>query len=266
MAVTVATPFLELTNAVVRRQGRDILSIDHFTLQQGESIALIGTNGAGKSTFIILITREYLPLYRDIPPVLYKGNPRATLAETKRDLGVVSSSMQDQIDVHLLVEDIVCGGFYGSLGIPWHIEARPEHREAARHALEQMGIGNLAERFADTLSTGQARRVLMARALIHDPEVLVFDEPTTGLDPEGMYYVRHAMRDLVLNGKSVVMVTHYPEDIIPEIGRVVAIKDARIFSDGPKERILTSEHMTRLFDVPLKILAQDGYYSLVTAY
>lgn len=259
-------PLFQLHNAEVRREGKTILSVDSFTLNRGENIALLGPNGAGKSTFIHLLTREVFPLYKDEPPVLFKGKDRATLEEIKSSLGVVSSTMQNQITVHLPCVDIVCGGLFGALGIPKHCSVTEESREKAYAVLELLGVKHLAERDVMTLSSGQARRVLIARALIHDPEVLVFDEPTTSLDPEGMYYVRKAMRDLVNIGKSIVLVTHYPEDIIPEIKRVVMIKEGKLFADDTKEKLLTSDNMTKLFDVPLRILAQDKYYSLVSEY
>ena len=142
----------------------------------------------------------------------------------------------------------------------------PESHQRVLDVMEMLGVSDLATRDIKTLSTGQARRILLARALIHDPEVLVFDEPTTGLDPEGMYYVRKSMRDLVAQGKSIILVTHYPEDIIPEVDRVVMIKDGKLFDDGSKSRLLTSERMSELFDVPLRIIEQDGYYSLVSEY
>ena len=109
-------PFLQLRNAVVRRAGRAILTVDAFELACGENIALLGPNG--KSTFVKLVTREMLPLHRDEPPVFFKGRDRATLAEVKRSLGVVSSTMQEQMTVHLPVVDIVAGGLFGALGIP----------------------------------------------------------------------------------------------------------------------------------------------------
>lgn len=259
-------PLIELSDALVRRKGNTILCVDSFTLAQGENLAVLGPNGAGKSTLIQLMTREVFPLHRETPPVRFKGSDRATLADIKRSMGVVSSTMQDEITVHLPVIDIVCGGLFGALGIPRNCEVTPESFQRAMDALEFLGVANLAERDMKTLSTGQARRVLIARALIHDPETLVFDEPTTSLDPEGMYYARKAMRDLVQLGKSIVLVTHYQEDIIPEIDRVVMIKDGSIFADGPKQELLTSETMSNLFNVPLRVISQDNYYSLVSEY
>lgn len=257
---------ITLHNAIVRRNGKDILSIDDFDLKQGESIALIGPNGAGKSTFINLITREVFPLYRDHPPILFKGKSLVTLQEIKQCLGVVSATMQNQITVHLPVFEVVYGGLLGSLGVPRQYSMNEEGKAKVAKTLEFLGITHLADRDVMTLSSGQARRVLIARALVHDPEVLVLDEPTTGLDPEGMYYVRKTMRDLTAAGKAIILVTHYPEDIIPEIKRVVMIKDGKLFADKPKEEALTTECVSELFEVPLRILSQDGYYSLVTEY
>ncbi len=261
-----AAPLIELHDAVVRREGKEILHIEDFTLNQGENIALIGPNGAGKSTFIHLVTREVFPLYRDIPPVLFKGKALVTLEEVKKCLGIVSSTMQDQITVHLPVIEVVYGGLYGSLGVPQRHNMSEKGMLKAQRALDFLGISDLAKRDVMTLSSGQARRVLIARAIIHDPEVLVFDEPTTALDPEGMYFVRKAMRDLVAAGKSIILVTHYPEDIIPEIHRVVMIKEGQIYQDLPKEKALTTDCVSDLFEVPLKILSEDGYYSLASRY
>ena len=105
-------PFLELHNAVVQRAGAPILTVDSFRLEEGEHLALLGPNGSGKSTFVKLITREVLPLHREVPPVRFRGSERATLADVKRSLGVVSSTMQDQISVHLPTADVVAGGLY----------------------------------------------------------------------------------------------------------------------------------------------------------
>lgn len=272
-------PFLQLRNAVVRRAGCAILTVDAFELACGENIALLGPNGSGKSTFVKLVTREMLPLHRDEPPVLFKGRDRATLAEVKRSLGVVSSTMQEQMTVHLPVVDIVAGGLFGALGIPQAVAAADADgaRDRALATMGLLGVADLAARDAMTLSTGQARRALIARALVHDPEALVFDEPCTGLDPEGMFYVRRSMRALAQAGKSIVLVTHYPEDVIPEIARLVLVKDGAVFADGPKERLLSDDTMSALFDVPLRVkrtavpavaknAEEDAYFSLVSAY
>ena len=257
-----AQPLFSLRDARVVRAGRTILHVDRFDLAEGEHVALLGPNGAGKSTFIQLLTREVFPLHRDEPPVRFRGQARPLLSDIKQALGIVSATMHDQVRVHLPVIEIVCGGHFGTLGLPNHVRLTEEIRNRGVDALDRLGIADIAERDVMTLSTGQVRRVLVARELMSDPRVLIFDEPCTGLDPEGMYHVRDTMRLLAEEGRSVVLVTHYPEDIIPAIKRVLLIKDAQIFADGPKDQLLTSDEMTELFGVPLEVEERHGWYAL----
>ena len=257
-----AAPLFQIHDASVVRAGKTILHVEDFSLSEGEHVALLGPNGAGKSTFIQLLTREVFPLHKDEPPVRFRSQARPLLSDIKRTLGIVSATMHDQVRVHLPVEDIVVGGLFGSLGIPLRAEVEDAEHAAAQSALERLGIADLAQRDVMTLSTGQARRVLVARELVRDPQVLIFDEPCTGLDPQGMYQLRETMGTLAAEGRSVVLVTHYPEDVIPAIDRVLLVKDAEVFADGPKEQLLTSEVMSDLFDVPLVVTQQDGWYAL----
>lgn len=261
-ARTARPPLFRIRDASVVRAGSIILHVDDFTLAEGEHLALLGPNGAGKSTFIKLLTREVMPLYRDAAPVVFRGNERPTLADIKSCFGVVSASMHEQISVHLPVIDIVCGGFFGTLGLPRGVQVDAAMRAASLDALEKLGIADLSARDVLTLSTGQVRRVLVARELVHGPQVLVFDEPCTGLDPQGMYQIRSTMRALAEEGRSVVLVTHYPEDIVPAIERVVLIKDAAILADGSKRDLLTDETMSDLFDAPLRVEERDGWYAI----
>lgn len=260
-------PFLRLNNAIVKRSGKTILNVGSFELAEGESMALLGPNGAGKSTFIKLITREILPLYQDEPPVLFRGNARATLQDVKKCLGIVSSTMQDQITVHMPAIEVVVGGLYGSLGVPKRVNAGEDDYARCRKTMEMLGVDKIADRDVMTLSTGQARRVLFARALVHDPDVIVLDEPCTGLDPQGMHYVRRSMRMIAQSGRAILLVTHYAEDIIPEIERLLLIKNGAVHADGPKEELLTDEAMSSLFDVPMNVAeATPGHYSLTSEY
>ncbi len=263
-----AAPLFAIHDATVVRQGKAILHVDDFTLEEGQHIALLGPNGAGKSTFVQLLTREVFPLHRDDPPVRFRGKARPLLTEIKSSLGVVSATMHDQVRVHVPVIEIVCGGLFGTLGIPSNCGMVLTEAQIGqgRDALEALGIAELADRDVMTLSTGQVRRVLIARELIKDPQVLVFDEPCTGLDPQGMYHVRQAMRTLAQQGRTIILVTHYPEDIIPEIDRVLLIKDAAVYADGRKEDMLTDIYMQKLFEVPLTVTRTKDSYSLVTEY
>jgi len=255
-------PLLQLRGAVVQRDGRAILSVDSFQIAEGERLAVLGPNGAGKSTLIKLLTREIMPLWADPAPVLFLGQERYELAEARKLLGVVSASMQDQADVLLSAREVVLGGFFGALGVPRHVHVTPAHVAGAEAALADLEVAHLADRTMSTLSTGEARRVLFARALVHDPRVLVLDEPCAGLDPHAAFHVRSALRTLASGGRSLVLVTHHVEDIVPEIDRVVLVRDARIVADGPKRDLMTADILGGLFDIPVRVEERGGEYRL----
>lgn len=255
-------PLLELDGATVMRDGRAILCVDHFTVAEGERLAILGPNGSGKSTLIKLLTRDILPLWAEPAPVLFRGQPRIALQDARELLGVVSADAQEQAGVMLPALEVVLGGFFGALGVPLHRTPTDEQRARALAALAELEVAHLAERIMTTLSTGEARRVLFARALVHDPAVLVLDEPTNGLDPHAAYHVRQAVRTLARGGRSLVLVTHHIEDVAPEIDRVVLLRDARIVADGPKRELLTSERLGELFAIPARLEERDGEYRL----
>lgn len=261
-----AQPLLQLRDAVVRRQGKEILSVNELSLEAGQSVVLLGPNGAGKTTFVNLITREVQPLHRDQPPVVFKGNPRIPLSEVQASLGMVSASMQEQIHVHLPSLDVVTGGLFDTLGIHRRFTVEDHHRARALEVMEELGIADLADRDIMTLSSGQARRVLIARALVNEPDALIMDEPCAGLDPEGMFFVRRTMRHLARSGCSIILVTHYLEDVIPEMDRIILIKEGVIYADGGKEEILTDEMMRGLFEIPVHVRRDGDYYHLVEEY
>lgn len=253
---------LRLHDAKVKMDGRVILDVDDFVINQGERIVVLGPNGSGKSTLVKLLTKEIEPVWRETPPVLFMGQPdpsEETLIET---VGLVSTDVQERMMVHRTVFDIVLGGFFGSVGVPFHIGASDEQVEQARKAIREIGIPSLSERDMLTLSTGQARRALIARALINGPALLIFDEPTSGLDPEGAWNMRQSLSALAKAGHTILVITHNVSDIMPEFDRVVMLQDAHIVADGPKEEVLTTQKLRHLFGVPITLIETDGRYHL----
>ena len=253
---------LRLHDAKVKMDGRVILDVDDFVINQGERIVVLGPNGSGKSTLVKLLTKEIEPVWRETPPVLFMGQPdpsEETLIET---VGLVSTDVQERMMVHRTVFDIVLGGFFGSVGVPFHIGASDEQVEQARKAIREIGIPSLSERDMLTLSTGQARRALIARALINGPALLIFDEPTSGLDPEGAWNMRQSLSALAKAGHTILVITHNVSDIMPEFDRVVMLQDAHIVADGPKEEVLTTQQLRHLFGVPITLVETDGRYHL----
>jgi iron complex transport system ATP-binding protein len=252
---------LEMKNVTVVRCGRKILDSLSLSIEQGENVAIIGPNGSGKSSLIKTFTKEYHPLTAAdglVLKIMGKGN--WNVFELRKLLGIVSGDLQQTYCRKVSVLDVVLSGFFSSIGIYYNHEVTPEMEVKARDVLEFLEISHLADRIMSELSSGEARRVLIGRALVHDPEALILDEPANSLDLKALHSFRECVRKIAGSKKSVILVTHNLEDVIPEINRVVLIKEGKIFRDGKKEEILTNANLSELFSLPVEVLEKKGYY------
>jgi iron complex transport system ATP-binding protein len=256
------SPFLlELKNITVVRCGKKILDSVSFSIEQGEHVAIIGPNGSGKSSLIKTITKEYYPLAAANGVVLkIMGNDIWNVFELRKLLGIVSGDLQQTYCRQIEVLDVVLSGFFSSIGIYYNHNVTPEMETRAREILEFLEISHLENRLICELSTGEARRVLIGRALVHDPHALVLDEPANSLDLKALYSFRESIRKIANSGKSVILVTHNLQDIIPEINRVILIREGKVFRNGEKQDILTDANLSELFSLPVKVLEKGGYY------
>jgi iron complex transport system ATP-binding protein len=256
------TPLLELENVSVRREDRVALENVTLSIAQGEHVAILGPNGSGKSTLIKLISRDLYPMLKPEPWALrILGRDRWRLFDLRHILGIVSNDWMQMCTRDYSGHEIVLSGFFGSVGIWPNHEVTGAMEGKTREVMDLLEITHLAERNTNEMSSGEARRILIARALVHDPQALVLDEPTTSLDLHATHELRESLRKLARQGISIVMVTHHLPDIIPEIERVVMIKQGRIYRDAPKREALTSAVLSGLFGIDVEVLERRGYYS-----
>jgi iron complex transport system ATP-binding protein len=227
----------------------------------GEHVAILGPNGCGKSTLIKAVTRECYPVYRQGSWVRLLGQELWNVAELRKLLGIVSNDLMATCTDNISGRDIVLSGFFSSIGI-WREPVTDDMREKAGRVMEMLEIGHLAERRTDEMSSGEARRILLARALVHDPKALVFDEPTVALDLGAQHEFRLMLRRLAQSGVAIVMVTHHLPDLIPEIERVILMSGGKTVADGPVREILTETRLSALFGRPLQLTERDGYFNL----
>jgi iron complex transport system ATP-binding protein len=158
-------------------------------------------------------------------------------------------------------EAAVLSGFLASQGIVRYGAITDAMRRQAAEALARMGASHLARRWLDAMSSGEARRVLLARALVSAPRVLILDEPTTSLDLVARHDFMERVRHIAQAGATLILVTHHIEEIVPEIGRVILLRDGRVVADGPKGEILTAERLSALFGAPVGLDESGGYFS-----
>lgn len=259
-------PLLEFRNiTVLKGENKKVLDSVSVTIREGENIAILGPNGAGKSSFIKTITREYYPL-PDVKGFSFKilGRDRWNIFDLRFLLGIVSNDLQYIFTRDMTGLEMVLSGFFSSVGL-YKEHLSPKMKKKADEVIDFLEIGHLKHRKINEMSSGEARRFLIARALVHEPKALILDEPTNSLDLHALYKFSNTLRKITRSGVSVILVTQSLHDIIPEIGRVVLMKGGKFLEDGPKNKVLNNKNISRLFGIPLEIKVKDGYYYVLRA-
>lgn len=255
---------LELRNVSIVRDGNYILKSVDLDIYKGENVAVIGPNGSGKTTLIKLLRGDIRPYYDEDNPATFRifGMDRWNLFDVRSRMGVVSMDIQQQFHDDTKVCEVICSGFFNSLDVFRNQTVTEEMNRASYESAVALGIDDIYDREIQNLSLGEMRRALIARALVTKPDLLVLDEPMTGLDIVMKSKFRSMFDILIDAGVSIVMITHELTDIPESVKRVVMVKDGRIFADGPKGELLTSEKVSELFGEPIDVEQGRGLYRM----
>lgn len=265
MDANIAQPALiEIDAATVLRGSHPALDRLSLRVEAGRHTAILGANGSGKSTLVQLIGRQLYPLAPGDggSPVRVFGRDRWNVTELRGLLGIVSPALQRDYttDAPLEVFDAVVSGFFSSRGLGLNHDITPAMRERAHEALQQLDAGHLTGREMASLSTGEARRVLISRALVHRPRALLLDEPCAGLDPASRRRFLETLRALARGGTTLLLVTHHVEEILPEIDQVLLLKNGRTLREGDKAATLTDTALGEAFGMPIRVARRGEWY------
>lgn len=262
MTIALTPALLDFRNLRVMRGQKTVLNDFSLKIGADEHVAILGPNGCGKSTLIKTITRECYPLARSESSMLILGQDSWDVFSLRSLLGIVSNDLMLSCTGDASGRDVVLSGFFSSTAIYPNHTIEPKQLQMAESALSELKIPYLADRPVCEMSSGEARRVLIARALVHKPRALLFDEPCNSLDLAAQAKVRHTMSSLASSGTAIILVTHELADIVPEIQRVVLMRKGQVVADGPKEEILTVKRLSELFGVSVQMARRDGHYHL----
>jgi iron complex transport system ATP-binding protein len=257
--------FLSMRNVDIARGQKVVLQDVNLTIATGEHIAILGPNGCGKSTLIKAMTCECYPIVRGGMEMKVYGRDRWEVQELRKHLGVVATELPGERTSVTRGLDAVVSGFFSSSTLWPNLEVTEPMRASAMDALGLLGAAYLRDRFVGEMSAGEKRRVMIARALVHRPEMLLLDEPSNALDLAAQRELREILRAVAVGsddrrGTGVVMVTHHLADILPEIDRVVMMRGGRIVADGPKTELLQAKRLEELFGVELELTERHGYW------
>jgi iron complex transport system ATP-binding protein len=260
--VTDTSFLIDMRRISVMRGSKIVLSDFSLRIAAGEHVAILGPNGCGKSTLIKTITRELYPLYSDTARFTIFGREVWNIFDLRPLLGIVSNDLMSLSTREVTGRELTLGGFFSSIEImPYHL-VTPAMRAKTDEIFKMLEIPHLADRAVNELSSGEARRMLIARALVHEPRALLFDEPANSLDVFAQHELRQIMRKLAQSGIAILLVTHHLADIIPEIERVILMREGAIIADGPKGQILTASQLSEVFGISVELTRRDGYYHL----
>lgn len=255
-------PLIEFHNATLWRGSTCVFENLSLKIEQHEQVAILGPNGSGKTTLLRTINRDLYPVAKDDSWVRILGRERWNVWELRKHIGVVSHDLQYRYTPTTTALEAVVSGFHSSIGVNGQLASQvtDEHLTRAALTLEKLGVGALRETPLASMSTGQQRRCLLGRALVHDPVTLILDEPTAGLDIAAGFDYLNRIRRLAADGQNIVLVTHHLNDIPPEINRVVLLKEGAVVADGDKASLLTTEVLSNVYETAVRVAEVQGFY------
>ena len=255
-------PLIDIHNATIFRGDTRVFENFSLTIGQHEQVAILGPNGCGKTTLLKTLNREIYPVFQEHSWVRILGRQRWNVWDLRAHIGIVSHELQMRYTKTNTGLHVVLSGYLSSIGIHGLLAGRigTEQQQRALAVMDELAIGDLADKSLGEMSTGQQRRCLLARALVHDPDTLILDEPTAGLDLTASFDLLARIRGLVEAGKSILLVTHQLNEIPPDIRRVILLKQGKIVADGEKREVLTGENLYRTYGTKIRVSEVDGYY------
>ena len=259
-------PLIELKHVHVARGDSVVLHDVSLRIEGGESLAILGPNGCGKSTLLKTLTCEIYPLVRPETSVRIMGRERWDLTELKRRMGVVSAELPGRETRKTTGFEAVLTGFFSSSTLWPNLTVTPLMRERAEEIVALVGAEGLRDKVVGEMSAGQQRRLMIGRALagasVHgEVKMLLLDEPSNALDLGAQYDLREMLRGLAKQGIAIVLITHHVEDILPEMQRIVMLREGWIVADGAKSELLTEARLSELFGREIALTERGGWWS-----
>jgi len=247
---------IELNKVSWIRNGNYILKDIDWQVRSGQHWAFVGLNGSGKTTLLNLINGYIWPTSGEIK-VFGQRFGSIDLRELRKLIGWVSSSLEEKMYMSDPAENVVLSGKFASIGL--YDNPEMQDIEQAHILLEQMGCSSLIKRSFGILSQGEKQKILIARALINSPKLLILDEPGTGLDLFAREQLLMTLDNIASrkDGPTMIFVTHHIEEILPVFTHTLLLRRGEVFSAGKTQDVISGENLSRFFESPVQVRWQN---------
>ena len=252
--------WLEARNISCIKNGYEVVRDLNLELKYGENVILIGPNGSGKSSLLELINRTIYPVIKKGTVFKIFNEEHINIWELRKKISIVNYDVQTRINPKLKVFDLINSGLYGN----YHKTSNKSENdnEAVENIINKMSITNLSQKQFLHLSEGEKKIVLIARALIKNPEIIILDEPIANLDLKSKFFIIDQIKEITQLNSKIVCITHDISMITEIYDRVIMLKDRMIIADGSQKETMNSKNINSLFDINIDLIKQNGVWHI----
>ncbi len=240
-----------------------ILSDITVNLHYGENILLLGPNGSGKSTFLKLLNRSIYPINSNCSSFKLFNKENINIWDLRKNIGFLFKEMEQRVNSKVKLYDVISSGFSGIFNSRYSNLLSEREKNKINTLINEWELNNIIYNEFQTLSDGQKRRALLARALVYEPNILVLDEPFCNLDIKSNFILNKNINKLINQSVNIIYVTHTLESILPKTNRVLLIKEGKILNDGSPGDLINTKILSDLFDISIKVIEQEGYWRML---
>ncbi len=242
---------------------KKILSNININLNYGENILILGPNGSGKSTFLKLLNRSVYPISSKHSSFKLFNKESINIWDLRSKIGFLFKEMEERVIKKVNLYDVIISGYSGTFNSRYSKILTEKEKVKINNLIDEWGLSKIIDNEFQSLSDGQKRRALIARALIFEPNILVLDEPFCNLDIKSNFILKQNLDKLINKSLNLVYVTHNIESILPKTNRVILINEGKISHDGSPYELINSKILSDLFKISIKVIEQEGYWRMV---
>ncbi|WP_269624691.1 ABC transporter ATP-binding protein [Prochlorococcus marinus] len=252
-----------LQNINVYINQNNILSDININLNYGENILILGPNGSGKSTFLKLLNRSIYPIKSDKSSLKLFNKENINIWDLRKKIGFLFKEMEQRVNNGVKLYDVISSGFSGTFNSRYTNILSEIQKNKIHNLINEWDLNDIVYKDFQSLSDGQKRRALLARALVYEPNILVLDEPFCNLDIKSNFILNQNLNKLINRSVNIIYVTHNLESILPKTNRVVLIKEGKILNDGSPCELINTKKLSDLFDISIKVIEHEGYWRMI---